>query len=79
MPPQTKPLPSEYKHRASAAYQRQQSGLNAVFLGPPGAGKGTAAQNIKRDYGVCQLATGDMLRAEYQSGSELGKRVYSFV
>lgn len=49
--------------------------FNTVFLGPPGAGKGTQAQNLKREFNVCQLATGDMLRAEVASGSELGKKV----
>jgi adenylate kinase len=50
-------------------------GLNAIFLGPPGAGKGTQAQNVKQEYKVCQLATGDMLRAEVAKGSKLGKHV----
>lgn len=50
-------------------------GINTIFLGPPGAGKGTQAQNVKDHYGVCQLATGDMLRAEVASGSELGQEV----
>lgn len=50
-------------------------GLHAIFLGPPGAGKGTQAQNVKSEYGVCQLATGDMLRAEVSKGSPLGKHV----
>ncbi|XP_054161005.1 adenylate kinase-like [Oppia nitens] len=59
--------------RASQSYQRQQSGINAIFIGPPGAGKGTQAQNVKRDFGVCQLATGDLLRAEVKSGSPLGR------
>ena len=36
-------------------------------------GKGTQAQYIKRDYDVCQLATGDMLRTEIKNGSDLGK------
>lgn len=49
--------------------------LNAIFLGPPGAGKGTQAQKITQTYGICQLATGDMLRAEIASGSELGNKV----
>lgn len=50
-------------------------GVQVIFLGPPGCGKGTQAQNMKGQYGVCQLATGDLLRAEVASGSELGKEV----
>lgn len=49
--------------------------FNSIFIGPPGAGKGTQAQRVKREFSVCQLATGDMLRAEVASGSQLGKRV----
>src|SRR6218665_943268 len=60
-----------------ANYERSNANLNSIFLGPPGAGKGTQAQMVKRDYGVCQLATGDLLRAEIASGSELGKKVKS--
>ena len=61
--------------RASAAYQQgatRSTNTNVVFLGPPGSGKGTQANLIKKDYNVCQLATGDMLRAELKKGSELG-------
>jgi adenylate kinase len=61
--------------RATQSYQKQQSGLNAIFIGPPGAGKGTQAQNVKREFGVCQLATGDLLRAEIASKSDLGLKV----
>ena len=49
--------------------------FNSIFIGPPGSGKGTQAQHIKREFNVCQLATGDMLRAEVASGSPLGQRV----
>lgn len=49
--------------------------FNSIFIGPPGSGKGTQAQRLKRELGVCQLATGDMLRAEVASGSPLGQRV----
>jgi adenylate kinase len=47
--------------------------LRFVFLGPPGAGKGTQAQYLKEDYRVCHLSTGDMLRAAVAEGTEVGK------
>jgi len=50
------------------------SPLRVVFIGPPGGGKGTQAPLIKKDYGVCHLSTGDMLRAAVESGSDLGKQ-----
>ncbi|XP_022126250.1 adenylate kinase [Pieris rapae] len=51
------------------------TGIRAVLLGPPGSGKGTQAPRLKEKYCVCHLSTGDMLRAEVGSGSELGRRL----
>ncbi len=46
--------------------------MKLIFLGPPGAGKGTQSENICRDYGIVQLSTGDLLRANVAQKTELG-------
>src|SRR6202162_6143256 len=45
-----------------------------IFLGPPGAGKGTQAKEVARRHGVPHLSTGDMFREHVSKGTELGKR-----
>ena len=46
--------------------------MNIILLGPPGAGKGTAAGNIKSRFGLMHLSTGDLLRSEIKKGTEQG-------
>jgi adenylate kinase len=47
--------------------------LRLIFLGPPGAGKGTQARELAREWGVPQIATGEMLREAVAAGTPLGR------
>jgi adenylate kinase len=46
--------------------------LDLIFMGPPGAGKGTQAARICAERGIAHISTGDMLRAQLAQGTELG-------
>jgi adenylate kinase len=49
--------------------------LNLVMLGPPGAGKGTQARQLRRKWNIPHISTGAMLRDAVQAGTQLGREV----
>lgn len=53
--------------------------MRLIFLGPPGAGKGTQAKILQERYGAKQVSTGDILRENREQGTELGKLAESYM
>ncbi len=53
--------------------------LNVIICGAPGCGKGTQSALIVEKYNLKHLSTGDLLRSEIQSNSELGKEADSYI
>jgi adenylate kinase len=52
--------------------------MRVVFLGPPGAGKGTQARELAREWGVAHVASGDMLRDAIAAGTALGQQAKTY-
>jgi adenylate kinase len=53
--------------------------VRAVFLGPPGAGKGTQAQQLTAARAILHISTGEMLREQARQGTELGRKAKEFM
>lgn len=53
--------------------------MRIILMGPPGVGKGTQAKNVVEQYGIVHLSTGDILRAEVDNNTKLGKKAKAFM
>jgi adenylate kinase len=55
------------------------SELNLILFGPPGAGKGTQAERLRKDFQLPYIATGDMLREHVKQGTDLGRKAKEYM
>lgn len=53
--------------------------MKLIFLGPPGAGKGTQAEKVSEHYGIAHISTGEMLRREIREETPLGKAAKGYI
>ena len=53
--------------------------MNVIIFGPPGAGKGTQANNIVKKFNLFQISTGDLLRSEVKNQTDLGKDIENII
>ena len=63
----------------SAAAVEIRTGMRLVFLGPPGAGKGTQASLLLQRYGTIGLASGDILRAAIRRDDSIGRQAHQYM
>jgi adenylate kinase len=67
----TNELLAELQRRVKCSEQKER---HTIFVGPPGAGKGTQAPIMKEEFCLCHLSTGDMLREAVKNGTEMGRK-----
>ena len=53
--------------------------MNVIIFGPPGAGKGTQANNIVKKFNLYQVSTGDLLREEVKNQTQIGKDIENII
>ena len=53
--------------------------MNIILFGPPGAGKGTQADKIVKNFNLHKVSTGDLLREEIKNNTDLGKKIKSII
>ncbi len=53
--------------------------MKLIFFGPPGVGKGTHGEIVSKKFGIPKISTGDLLRDEVKTGSELGRKIKDLI